>query len=263
MSLAPRISVLIQTYNAERHLERVLRSVEGFDEVVVADMESTDSTRDIALRHGARVVVFEKKNFTIVEVYRQKAIEACSNPWVLVLDADELCTPQLRTFLYDDVRRDPEPHGFWIPRKNFFMGRWMKCYYPDYVLRFMPREGTTWAPRIHSIPEIKGSVLHIPRRRTDLALVHLANETYAESIAKMNKYTENERDRRRGSYSRLKLVFDPPFRFFKAYVLKGGFRQGWPGFIHAVMDSFYRFSALAKIEEERQNALPKDIDAYI
>ena len=82
-----------------------------------------------------------------------------------------------------------------------------------------------------------------------------------QMITKMNAYTDREKTRRSKRYKPMKLFYEPPFRFFKSYVLKGGFRDGLPGFIHAVHDAVYRFSTLAKIEEDRQNARPdKDID---
>ncbi len=134
------------------------------------------------------------------------------------------------------------------------MGRWMKCYYPAYILRFFNRDGATWPYQVHSRPNHLGPVVTIPASRTDLAFVHLANESMAESIAKLNAYTDREAERRAPGYSRIKLFTDPPFRFFKAFVLKGGFRDGWPGFIHAVHDAVYRFATLAKIEEKRHSA---------
>ena len=85
-----KISVVINTYNAERHLERVLDSVEGFDEVLICDMESTDSTLAIAQRRGCRVVTFPREHYTIVEPAREFAIHAAKGPWVLVVDADEV-----------------------------------------------------------------------------------------------------------------------------------------------------------------------------
>ena len=54
------ISVVINTYNAEKHLARALDSVSGFDEVVICDMESTDATVEIAHSRGCRVVTFPK-----------------------------------------------------------------------------------------------------------------------------------------------------------------------------------------------------------
>ena len=98
-SHADGISVVINTYNASRHLDRVLQSVGGFDEVVVCDMESTDDTVAIARRHGCRVVTFEKRGCNIVEPARQFAIGQASRPWVLVVDADELVPEALRRYL--------------------------------------------------------------------------------------------------------------------------------------------------------------------
>ena len=90
MNDTKKISVVINTYNAERHLLQVINAAKGFDEIVVCDMESTDNTLDIAKGMGCRVVTFEKKDHNIVEPARQFAIEQASFPWVLVLDADEI-----------------------------------------------------------------------------------------------------------------------------------------------------------------------------
>ena len=61
MSEASKISVVINTYNARQHLQKVLESVKGFDEVVVCDMESTDDTVAIAREYGCKVVTFPKR----------------------------------------------------------------------------------------------------------------------------------------------------------------------------------------------------------
>ena len=63
-----KISVVINTYNAEKHLREVLDSVKDFDEIVICDMESKDNTLAIAREYGCKIVTFEKKNYTIVEL---------------------------------------------------------------------------------------------------------------------------------------------------------------------------------------------------
>lgn len=246
-----KISVVIQTYNAEQHLARVLESVKDFDEVVVADMESTDSTVEIARAHGARVVTYPKGNHSICEAYRERAVHEATCPWVLVVDADELVTPALREFLYDDIRRNPKPHSWRIPRKNHYMGRWLKSHYPSYQYRFMPREGTTWPTTIHSQPTTLGPVANIPARRTDLALIHLYNEDYNAIMGKVMRYTDRETERRAKQTNPLRLLFDPMIVFLRSYLLRGGFRDGIPGLVHSVIDAQYRFAALAKVQEKR------------
>lgn len=99
------ISVVINTYNASCHLQQVLDTVKGFDEVVVCDMESTDDTLDIAKRNGCKIVVFPRGSYQICEPARQTAIDAASCKWVLVVDADELVTPALKQYLYSLIGR--------------------------------------------------------------------------------------------------------------------------------------------------------------
>lgn len=255
-----KISVIVQTYNAQRHLDIVLKSVARFDEIIVADMESDDDTVAIAKRHRTKVVVYPRGVSRICEAFRDKAVHEASNPWVLVVDADEVVTDALRDYLYDEISRDPSPRGIMIPRRNYFRGRWMRCDYPDYVCRFFRSAGSFWPTAIHSLPTYQGPTVKIDACRTDLALIHLANESLSRQINKMNQYTEMEKARRRVNYHRYKLIIDPAFRFFKSYVMKGAFWQGVDGFIKAVMDSFYRFAALAKVEEERQRAELTDLD---
>ena len=95
-----RISVVINTYNASQHLAEVLETVKDFDEVVICDMESTDNTLDIARKYGCKIVIFPRGNYQICEPARQTAIDAASSKWVLVVDADELVTPELKQYLY-------------------------------------------------------------------------------------------------------------------------------------------------------------------
>lgn len=245
-----KISVVINTYNAARHLRCVIESVRGFDEVLVCDMESTDGTVDIARECGCRVVTFEKKDHKIVEPARQFAIDHAQYDRVLVVDADELVSRELTDYLYSAISRSDAPAGIAIPRKNYFMGRFMHSCYPDYILRFFDRRVTQWPPVIHTLPSVSGVVEKIPRERKDLAFEHLANDTVGDIMRKSNTYSDYEVERRRNkNYGLAALMLRPLFRFFKAYVLKGGFLDGMPGLIHAVLDAHYQFGIVAKIME--------------
>ena len=99
MNQSEGITVVINTYNAARHLATVLEAVKGFDEVLVCDMESTDNTFEIAKSYGCRVVIFPKGAHRIVEPARQFAIDQARCPWVLVVDADEIVPAALRNYL--------------------------------------------------------------------------------------------------------------------------------------------------------------------
>lgn len=250
-----KISVVINTYNAEEHLEKVLQSVECFDEVVVCDMESTDSTLEIAKQHGCKIITFKKGNISIVEPARQFAIEAASHPWVLVVDADELITPELADYLYKQIAQADCPDGISIPRKNYFMGKFMHSTYPDYILRFFRKEKAQWPPVIHTSPNVDGTVYRIPRRQEQLAFIHLANDSVSDILRKNNTYSNYEVIRRsKKKYGLSHLFLRPFFRVFKAYVLKGGWKDGMPGLIYALLMGVYQFMIVAKIIEKRKNA---------
>ena len=247
------ISVVINTYNAEQHLRQVLDSVEGFDEVLVCDMESTDATCAIARQRGCRVVTFPKGNITIVEPARDFAIHQATHPWVLVVDADELVTPELRDYLYRHIAADHPADGIRLPRKNRLMGRFMHGYYPDYNLRFFRKDVTTWPPVIHAQPQVEGSVVSIPRHNKQLAINHLDDRTIRERLSKINLYTEHELEKRKDKhYGVMAFVYRPMVRFIKCYVLKGGFRDGVPGLLFAWLEAVQQFAILAKLYEKRK-----------
>ena len=242
-----KISVVINTYNAERDLERVLDGVKDFDEVLICDMESTDKTLDIAKKYGCRN--------NIVEPAREFAIHEARFDWVLVVDADEIVTPELKEYLYRRIKEDDCPDGLYIPRKNYFMGRFMRCHYPDHILRFFRKDKTHWPPIIHCTPVVNGHVEKIPAKHKELAFEHLANDTVADIVRKANIYSENEVPRRRKkNYGVLALLCRPFYRCFKSYILKQGFRDGMPGFIHAMLEGYYQFVVVAKLLEERLQA---------
>ena len=247
-----KISVVINTYNAELHLQRVLDSVKGFDEVLVCDMESTDHTLEIAKRNGCRVITFPKGEHTIVEPAREFAIHEARHRWVLVIDADEQVTPQLHDYLYAALSRNDAPEGIAIPRKNYFMGRFLHSAYPDYVLRFFRQDLTHWPAVIHCSPKVSGNVERIPAKQKELALEHLANDSVGDILRKTETYSNYEVSRRFDRNYGIGALFGRPlFRFFKSYILKGGFLDGKPGLIHAILDAHYQFVVVAKIMEAK------------
>lgn len=252
MNSQNKITVVINTYNAERHLQQVLDSVKGFDEILVCDMESTDNTLEIARRNGCRTITFPKGKHSIVEPAREYAIHEARHEWVLVVDADELVSQQLKDYLYSEIAKPDCPEGIAIPRKNYFMGHFLHSAYPDYVLRFFRRDKTHWPPVIHCSPVIEGWVVRIPQNRKELAFEHLANDSVSDILRKSDTYSDYELPRRRHkNYGIGALFLRPTFRFVKSYFIKRGFLDGKAGLIHALLDAVYQFAIVAKLMEGR------------
>ena len=246
-----KISVVINTYNAERHLEKVLQAAKNFDEVVVCDMESTDHTVEIAQKFGCKVVTFPMKDYVSAEPARNFAIQSASSYWVLVVDADEIITDDLRKYLYDRIKDENCPAGLYIPRKNYVMNKFIKQTYPDPQLRFFKREGSDWPPYVHTFPKVDGNTEKIPTERMELALIHISDTVYGQ-LYKMNQYTENEVAKRKDDkITLLKIFVKCTHRFFKSYVLKGGFKYGIRGLVYAINAANYKFYTMVKIWENQ------------
>lgn len=246
-----QISVVINTYNAALYLERVLQSVHTFDEIVICDMHSTDATIEIATRYGCKIVYHKKEQ--VVEPARNFAIRSATYDWVLVLDADEIVSPQLREYLYLHIAKENAEEGLRIPRRNYFMGKMMRAAYPDYCLRFFKKASVNWAPVIHAQPTIDGRITQIPQSETKMAFHHLANDSIAAILRKTDIYTEEEIPKRfHKKVSGGKLALSPFAWFVKYYLIKKGFLDGKEGFIFAVLKAHYKFASLAKLYEYKK-----------
>ena len=244
-----KISVVINTYNAELHLAECLEAVKDFDEVVVCDMESTDHTIEIARKYGCKIVTFPKGEHKSAEPARTFAIQSASNKWVLVVDSDEIITPELRTYLYWRIQQPDCPAGLYIARRNKFFGQYGRDWSHDYQLRFFIREGTVWPPYVHTFPQVQGRVERIP---TTYNMIHLADETVHQWLMKMNEYTDNEVEKKatRG-FGVLALLGRPLWAFIRGFLLQGGFRNGRRGVIQAVQSAIYQHILISKIMEKR------------
>lgn len=243
----PGITVVLNTYNAERYLEEVLTSVSVFDEIVIADMHSSDRTLEIARKFTDRIITIPRSG--ICETGRNNAIRLARHEWILVIDADELVSPQLKDFLYGYINSEKRGEALRLPRRNFFMGREMHCLYPDYVLRFARRDNIFWPPTIHAVPEINGRVDTIPKLRRELALYHLEKNTLESRMDKIERYTDLEVERRgHRSYTRMQRILKPAARFFRSYVQKGGWRDGRAGLEWAKLEALYKLRTMDKQE---------------
>ncbi len=247
-----KISVVINTYNAEQYLEEVLQAVAGFDEVVVCDMESTDTTPAIAAKYGCKIVTFPRGKHNIVEPAREYAIHQATHKWVLVVDADEIVTPELRDYLYERIKSESCPEGLFIPRLNKLIGRYMQRFTADHQLRFFIAERTHWPSVIHALPKVDGRVERIPKNSNNIQLLHLEDKPLTEVFDKNNRYTDNEVVKKAHKrYGALALLGRPMWRFFRSYFIQGNFRNGVRGLVSACNAAVYQYLIVSKLIEKR------------
>lgn len=242
---------MLNTYNAEEHLEEVLHSLVNFDEIVVCDMESTDKTVEIAKKFGCRIVTFPRGEHRICEPARDFAIHSAANEWVLVVDADEIVPTALKDYLYQLTEMPDCPDAVLVPRSNLFLGkRFVNT--PDYQLRFMRKDKATWPPTIHSRPQIEGITKKIPRKRKDLYLIHLDDSDLDKRFNKMNCYSNYEMQcRRQKKYGKFEFVFRPAWFFIRSYFIQGRCFDGLRGILKAYSIMTYQIMLMSKIAEDK------------
>ncbi len=224
------LSVVIITCNEEANLSRTLASVTWADEIIVLDSGSTDRTREVAESASAKFFVESWKGFA---AQKNSALAKASGDWVLSLDADEEVEPALAGEIRAVVSADPSVAGFWVPRKNFFLGRWMKHggFYPDRKLRLFRRGAGQFEGRlVHEDLQLNGTSAQLHRH-----LLHHAYPTLSDYIEHMNRYSslgaEVTNARRPRGFSFLDIVLRPKLTFFYNYVLRAGFLDGREGLL--------------------------------
>ena len=127
------LSVAIITRNEEANLERTLGSVAWADEIVVVDSGSDDRTEEIARSYRSRFYVEEWKGFA---AQKNSALEKCSGEWILSLDADEALSDELAKEIWELLERDPPFDGYALPRRNLFLGRFIRYVREPFLLAF-------------------------------------------------------------------------------------------------------------------------------
>ena len=131
------LSIVLATFNEEKNLTSCLESIKDIaDEIIIVDGTSTDKTVEIAKSFAATVITTTNKpNF---HINKQIAIDKATKDWILQLDADEHVSKPLSREIKEKINdKQNSINGYWIPRKNWFLGRFLMKggQYPDYTLR--------------------------------------------------------------------------------------------------------------------------------
>ena len=256
--MKPKLSVALATYNEEENIGTCLRAVKDWvDEIIVADGSSTDKTVEIAKRYGAKVFITTNK--PMFHINKQMAIDRAKGEWVLQLDADEIVSAELKREIMQKLQNSKTPKlqtvAYYIPRKNYFLGRWLKKggQYPDYVIRFF-KKGKAYLPckSVHEQMEVKGKVGYLKGH-----LLHYSVPTFSRYLTNANRYTSltaKEMAQQKISINLLStiyyLLFKPLWTFLSIYIRHKGFEDGFPGFVFALFSGLHYSLAYMKYWEK-------------
>src|SRR5947209_10172423 len=230
--LSLSLSVCIITRNEEANLPRTLTSVSWADDVVVVDSGSNDRTCELATEFGAKVFLESWKGFSAQKNF---AIQKATGDWILSLDADEEVSPELGSSIRQAIHRPDALDGYWMPRRNLFLGCWIKHggFYPDAKLRLWRRGAGHFDDRAgHETAKVAGATATL---KGDL--IHHAYPTLVTYIEHMNRYSSLGAGQ--GSYAKpssiplyeflMNVWLRPQMTFAYNYLIRGGFLDGREG----------------------------------
>lgn len=243
------VSVAIVTKDEEKNIRDALQSIRDVAEIVIVDAFSIDRTLDICREYTDKVYQTEWKGYA---KQKQMAIEHAKGPWVFILDSDERFTESLREELSSVVKNNKVYSGFYVPRKNFFLGKWIRHggWWPDYTLRLFLKDKASMEEReVHEKVVVNGTVGYLKN-----PIEHNTYRTISDYIKKMENYSTlsaNELYNKKITPSIFSMLINPCFVFIKMFFLRQGFRDGIHGFILAVLYSFYTFLKYAKVWEKK------------
>jgi glycosyltransferase involved in cell wall biosynthesis len=244
-----KISISIITLNEEKNIARCLRSVAWADEIIVVDSGSNDGTVEIAKTLGAKVIHNDWRGFS---EQKEFALRNCTNEWVLSLDADEEVSAELKEEIMKTLQEEPSFDGFYIPRKTFFNGKWIKScgWYPGFQLRLFKKSVTKLTDRkVHEGFVVAGKVGYL---KGDL--LHYTHFDLKSTFAKINNYSTLEAEEKYATKKSgpLNFILNPLAAFLQHYILRRGFSDGVEGLLISILHAITNLLTYMKIWEMRR-----------
>lgn len=261
------ITVCIPTLNEEQNIKRCIESVLWADEIIVLDCGSIDKTVEIARNLGANIFTRKWDNTANKFSY---LFSLAKNKWVLHLDADEVCSPQLQqevVQLFEKGDKMNEYDAYLVNRKNFFFTKWIKkCgLYPEYGPQLFKKDKIRLECKgFHHRVFIEGKVGILPE---EAVILHYGTENFERFMEKSKREVilmAQWRFEQGEKFSVLKLLGKSLWNFLKKYLLQLGFLEGKHGLILAILSSFYITLQYIKLWElgEKENCKNKLNNSY-
>jgi glycosyltransferase involved in cell wall biosynthesis len=255
-----KITAVVIAYNEAKNIERCLKSLLNMvDEIVVVDSFSQDNTVQLAENLGAKVVQHEFGGYVEQKNY---AITCATNSWVLSLDSDEALSDELKSAVLR-VKKELNPKTVYsVNRLNNFCGQWIKyCgWYPDTKLRLFHKTGGYWAGKNPHDKFVVNEGVGVGHLHGDL--LHYTFYTLEEHAKQIDKFSSiaaqayYEKGIRSNVFN---LMFSPLFKFFRNYVIKLGFLDGYYGWLICKRSARATYLKYDKLKTIQKNSKSKAI----
>lgn len=243
-----KYSLVIIAYNEAERLEKLLQSIQGADEVLLIDSNSTDGTVELAQKYGVKVI---QQSFLGFGKQKQLGVDSASHDWILSLDADEVPDAAFWNHLNELKKLEPEIKAWYLNRHLIFMGRAFRFGREsrDKQLRFFNRKYARW----NDVPVHERVVYDGKTGRLRGSVAHESYSSIENYFEKFNRYTTlaaqkiNAENKVRPNWV---LALTLPVNFFKFYIIRLNILNGYAGLCWSVFSTVY---ALVKYSKAAQN----------
>lgn len=240
-----KICAIILTKDEEKNIADCLKTLQWCDDAIVIDDYSSDRTRELAKKYGARVFVRHLgSNFSN---QRNFGLEKANAEWILYVDSDERVSDVLEGEIMQRIFTLNNYHGYYVKRRDFMWGKKLEFGETANVrLVRLARKGSgIWKGTVHERWDVKGKIgqLHNP-------LLHYPHQTVKEFLEEINMYTDIRASelykQSYGTYG-VAILSYPLGKFLVNYLFKRGFLDGIQGLLVAILISFHSFLVRSKL----------------
>jgi glycosyltransferase involved in cell wall biosynthesis len=276
------LTVIFTTFNEEHNIGIALDTVLGWaDEIIIVDSFSTDKTESIVRQYPE--VLFMQHKYLGPAFQKNWAIPLAKHKWVLLMDADERVSTEMQVEITEilrgegmsDVRslmsdttkpkaldhtsyikhRTSDIACYWIGFTHYFMGKKVNYsgWQNDKTIRLIQRDKCRYNNnKVHE--EIITEGLEVGQLRNKFA--HYTFKNISHFVAKQERYaawSAEDKEKTTGRITYYHLWLKPFFRFFKHFILKKGFLDGYVGFIISAVAAWSVFMRYVFMVENRKN----------
>lgn len=243
------LSVVIVAKNEEERIAQCLESVMWADEIIVVDDNSTDKTPEIARRYTDRIF---NRPMDVEGKHRNWAYSLARNEWVLSLDADERVSEELRDEFTALFKNGFKYDGYAIPRRNYIGNYWVRYggWYPSAQMKLFKKDLFRW----EEVSVHPRAIFDRPAGILKSDIIHYSYKDFGDFLNKLNRQTTLEAkkwlsDKRKMTLG--KALWRSLDRFFRTYIGKRGYKDGFIGFMLAFYAGFYQLVSFAKYWEDK------------
>jgi glycosyltransferase involved in cell wall biosynthesis len=242
----PKISACIISFNEEKKIEACLQSLQPVvDEIIVVDSLSTDKTREIATQYTDKL--YEQKFLGHVE-QKNLAVSKATHDWILSLDCDERLSGQLQEAIKNIKENLALYDAYKMPRKTFYVYRWLNhCWYPDKKVRLFNKRKACWGG---TNPHDKVIVDSDKIKELNGDILHYSFDSISAHIQTLDKFTEigaREILKKGKRVSLFSPLLHANWTFFRLYVLRLGFLDGFAGLVVSLLSFMHVFVKYSKV----------------